>query len=85
MKVAGGQEFSLAGCQPTLARLCLALRAVPISARVVRDGLMTTAQAGIPVPTQCYGSAALNGAKRFELLEVKARSIPVQETITLSA
>ena len=46
---------------------------------------MTTAQAGIPVPTQCCGSAALNGAKRFELLEVKARSIPVQETITLSA
>ena len=32
MKIAGGQEFSLAGRQPTLACLCLALGAVPISA-----------------------------------------------------
>ena len=43
MEVAGSQEFSLAGRQPTLARLSLALGAVPISARVVRDGLMSTA------------------------------------------
>jgi hypothetical protein len=43
MEVAGGQEFSLAGRQPTLARLDLALGTVPISARVVRDGLMSAA------------------------------------------
>jgi len=85
MEVAGGQEFSLAGRQPTLARLGLALGTVPISARVVRNGLMSTAQACIPVATQCCGAAALNGPKRFELLEVKARSIPVQEAIALSA
>jgi hypothetical protein len=75
MEVAGGQEFSLAGRQPMLARLGLALGAVPISARVVRDGLMTAAQARIPVATQCCGAAALNGTKRFELLEIKAGSI----------
>jgi hypothetical protein len=85
MGVAGGQEFPLAGRQSTLARLGLALGAVPISASVVRDNLMSTAQARIPVATQCCGAAALNGAKRFELLEVKAGSIPVQEAITLSA
>jgi hypothetical protein len=85
MEVAGGQEFSLAGRQPTLARLRLTLGTVPISARVVRDGLMTAAQASIPVATQCCGAATLNGAKRFELLEVKARSIPVQEAIALRA
>jgi hypothetical protein len=33
MEVASGQEFSLAGCQPTLARLGLALGTVAISAR----------------------------------------------------
>ena len=38
MEVAGGQEFALAGRQPALARLRLALGAVPISARVVADG-----------------------------------------------
>ncbi len=85
MEVAGGQEFSLTGRQPALARLALALGAVPISARVVRDGLMSTAQARILVATQCCGTAALNGTKRFELLEVKAGSIPVQEAIALSA
>jgi len=46
---------------------------------------MTAAQAGILVATQCRGAAALNGTKRFELLEVKAGSIPVQEAIALSA
>jgi hypothetical protein len=85
MEVAGGQEFSLAGRQPTLACLGLTLGAVPISARVVRDGLMSAAQARIPVATQCCVAAALNGPKGFELLEVKARSIVVQEAIALSA
>jgi len=46
--------------------------------------LMSTARMH-PVATQCGGAAALNGTKRFELLEVKARSIPVQEAIALSA
>jgi hypothetical protein len=85
VKVAGGQEFSLAGRQPALPRLGLALRAMPISARVVRDDLMSAAQAGIAVTAQCCGAAALNGTKRFELLKVKAGSIPVQEAIALSA
>jgi hypothetical protein len=85
MEVAGGQEFSLAGRQPTLARLSLALGAMPISARVVRDDLMSAAQARIPVATQCCGAAALNGTKRFELLEIKPGSIAVQEAIALSA
>src|ERR1700756_5099054 len=84
-EVTGGREYSLAGRQPTLARLGLALGTVPISARVVRDGLMSTAQAGIPVATQCCGATTLNGTKRFELLEVKAGSIAVQEVIALRA
>ena len=35
MEVASGQEFAFAGRQPALARLGLALGAVPISARVI--------------------------------------------------
>ena len=31
------------------------------------------------------GAAALNGAKRFELLKAKARSIPIQKAIALRA
>src|SRR5713101_9977305 len=37
MEVAGGQEFEFASRQPVLACLCLALGAVPISARVVGE------------------------------------------------
>jgi hypothetical protein len=75
MEVTGGQQFALAGRQPALARLRLALGTVPISARVVRDGLMPAAQASVPVATQCCGAATLNGAKRFELLEIKTGSL----------
>jgi len=37
-----------------------------------------------PVATSAAVGSA-DGTKRFELLEVKARSIPVQEAIALSA
>src|SRR5258708_37389993 len=85
MEVAGGQEFSLAGRQPALARLRLALGAVPISARVVGDGLMTAVRAGIAMTAQRCGAAAQNGPKRFELLKAKAGSIPIQEAIAVRA
>src|SRR5450756_239169 len=75
MEVTGGQEFAFAGRQPALASLCLALGAVPVSARVVRDSLMTAARAGIAMTAQRSGATAQNGTKRFELLKVKARSI----------
>src|ERR1019366_7818940 len=85
MKVTGGQEFAFAGRQPALARLRLALGAVPISARVVRDGLMTAARADIAMTAQRCGAAAQNGPKRFELLKAKAGSIPIQKAIALHA
>src|SRR6266496_3323083 len=85
MEVAGGQEFALAGRQPTLARLRLALGAVPISARVVRDSLMIAVRAGIAMTTQRCGAAAQNRPKRFELLKTKTGSIPIQEAIAVRA
>jgi hypothetical protein len=85
MEVTGGQEFAFAGRQPALACLRLTLGAVPISARVVRDSLMTAARAGIAMTAQRSGATAQNGTKRFELLKVKARSIAIQEAIALRA
>jgi hypothetical protein len=37
------------------------------------------------MPAQGSCAAALNGTKSFELLKIKARSIPIQEAITLHA
>ena len=53
------------------------------NARVVRDGLMTAAQAGIAMTTQRCGAATQYGPKRFELLKAKAGSIPIQEAIAV--
>src|SRR6266700_6557415 len=85
MEVTDGQEFAFSGRQPALARLRLTLGAVPVSARVVRDSLMTAARAGIAMAAQRSGATAQNGTKRFELLKVKARSIAIQEAIALRA
>src|SRR5271157_4202205 len=58
MEIAGGQKFALPGRQPALAGLRLAVGAVAISARVIRDGLITAERALIAVttPGQRYGS-----------------------------
>jgi hypothetical protein len=83
MELTGGQEFAFAGRQPALARLRLTLGAVPASARVVGDGLMTAAWAGIAMTAQRRSATAQNGPKRFELLKVKAGSIAIQKAIAL--
>src|ERR1017187_7551248 len=85
MEVAGGKKFAFASRQPALARLRLALGAVPVSARVVRDGLMPAARAGIAMAAERCGATVQNGAKGFELLKAKAGSIPIQEVIAVHA
>jgi hypothetical protein len=46
---------------------------------------MPATGAGIAMTAQSSGAAAPNGPKRFELLEVKAGSIPIQEAIAQQA
>src|SRR5215469_2142340 len=83
VEIAGVEEFAFPCRQPAFARLCLTLGAVPIATRVVGDGLITAARASIAMPTQGSCAATLNGTKGFELLKVKARSIPIQKAITV--
>jgi hypothetical protein len=85
MEIAGVEEFAFPCRQPALAGLRLTLRAVAISTGVVGDGLITTTRATIAMPAQRGGTAALDGAQCFELLETKARSIPIQEAIAVHA
>ena len=73
MKVAGGEKFALASCEPMFTRLRLALGAVPVPTRVIGDGLVTALRTGIDMTAQRSRAAALNGAKGLELLKVKAR------------
>jgi hypothetical protein len=85
MKVAGGEKLALASCEPMFTRLRLALRTVPVPARVIGDGLVTALRTGIDMTAQRSRAAALNGAKGLELLKVKAPSIPIQEAVALCA
>jgi hypothetical protein len=85
VEIAGVEEFAFPSRQPALASLCLTLGAVPVATRVVGDGLITATRASIAMPAQGGSAATLNGTKGFELLKVKARSIPIQKAITVQA
>jgi hypothetical protein len=71
--------------KPTLARLGLALGAVPIATRIIRDGLKSALGAGIEVASERSGAAVQQGAKDLELLKIEARSIAVEEALALHA
>ena len=47
VEVVGRQHFSFASGQPALTRLRLALGAMPVTARVIRDGLLAAVQTSI--------------------------------------
>jgi hypothetical protein len=85
VKVRSGQQFLFPCCQPAFTRLGLALGAAAVAARVIRDGLKSALGAGIEVASERGGAAVLQGAEGFELLEIEARSIPVEEALALNA
>src|SRR5262249_31061883 len=77
MKVAGRWQFPLACGKPALACLGLTLGAMPVSTRVVRDGLMSAFGTSIEMTAEHRGAATLHGAKDFELLKAQARLVLV--------
>jgi len=85
VKVIRGQEFLFPFVEPAFTRLGLALGAVPIATRIIRDGLKSALGAGIEMTSERGGAAVLEGAEGFELLEIQAGSIPVKKTLALSA
>jgi hypothetical protein len=85
MEIASVEEFALPCYDPALASLRLTLGAVAISTRVVRDGLIPTTRASIKMPAEGSCAATLDGTKGFELLKIKARSIPIQKAVTVQA
>ena len=76
MEVSSRQNFLFARGQPTLTRLCLALGAMPVTARVIRDGLMTASRTRVKVAAQSCCATVLDGAEDFQLLKAEARNRP---------
>jgi hypothetical protein len=79
------QQLLLASCQPLIASVGLALRAMTIAAGVVRDGLMAATFALVAVSTERGGAAALDGSKHFQLGPRKELPTAIQESIACPA
>jgi hypothetical protein len=84
VKVRNGQEFSFACSEPALASLCLALRAVPVSAGVIRDGLMVASRTPIDMAAQSRSPAAPDGVQDAQLLVAQPRT-SIDEAVALLA
>jgi hypothetical protein len=62
------EQLALASVQPALPRLRLALRAVPVPARVLGDGLVSAGVTPIEMPTEPGGATARDRAEHGPLL-----------------
>lgn len=71
MKVSNRQEVVLSIHDPALAIGALALWAMSITTRVVRDAFMVTGSAFVEVPAEGSGSAFSDGVEHAELLSVR--------------
>src|SRR5712692_2049871 len=68
VEIADVQQFLLSISQPAVTSVGEALRAVPIAARVIRDGAMTATGATIQMTTECRRAAMFDGSQHFQLL-----------------
>jgi len=83
--IAHWQEFLLPLVQPLLPGIRLTLRAMPVTARVVGDGLIAAAQALVAVSAQCSRTAAPDRCEHFDLRPGQRRAIVFQELASGSA
>src|SRR5665213_152753 len=70
MDVARGQQFAFALLEPADACVALALRAVPVAARVIGEGGVATAGASIAVTAESGGAAARDRIEHLQVLSV---------------
>src|SRR5277367_1652766 len=83
--VAGGQQLAFPRLEPAPAGVPLTLRAVPISARVVRDDGMSAVRALIAMSTQRGGTAACDGQQHLFVLSVHPLTTALNEGLTCTA
>src|SRR5437867_2453481 len=80
VEIAHWQQFPSARTQPLLSCVGLALRTVAVSAGVVRDDLMSAANALIAMAAERGCAAALDGPEHFELCPRQRTAIAFDES-----
>ena len=85
MEVGHGEQVLLTPREPALARLCLTLRAVPVAARVVRNGMEIASRAEVLMASECSRSACGDGPQHAQLLIAQPGAILFSKTVTLDA
>src|SRR5665213_2757393 len=86
MDVACGQKLLLARRDPAFPSGGLTLRAMPVSAGVVRDGgTMPAASAFVQMPAQCGGATPCDGQQHFDMLPADPLAASLDETSSRGA
>src|SRR6266853_4696026 len=67
MGVVRGQQFGAARLKPAVARVTLTPRAMPVPARIIRDGLMTAPRTLVDMATQRRRAAAQDGRQHLNM------------------
>src|ERR1035441_8622086 len=84
--IASGQKFPLAHLEPAQARVALAPRAMPVSARVIGDpGRMSAACAAVAMSAQRGGAAARDGQQHLPVLPVDPPAAVIHECLSSTA
>src|SRR6516165_810960 len=79
--VAGGEQVAAARRKPAVARVGLALRAVPVAAGVERDGAMTAARTFIDVSAERRRPAGLDGTEDFQMPPGEPLPVAIEERV----
>jgi len=85
MRIARGQQLGAPRVKPAVPRIALAPGAMPVPARIVRDGPMAAARTFIDMATQRGGTAAKDGCEHFQVQPGKPGGMPVDESLSCGA
>jgi hypothetical protein len=83
--IADRQQLQLALPKPLIAGTGLALGAVPVTAGVIRDGLMSAIGARIAMTAERSGTAAHDRIKHLALRPGQRSAVPLPEAVTSDA
>src|SRR5229473_2807548 len=85
MDIGDGQKFVLTSHNPLVASAALTLRAMAITATVIRGGAIATARALVAMPAECSGAAASDRAQYFAMGPMDPAEVVLNEAIALGA